>query len=66
MSYGLTQRFKVTFKKDFALYKAGETTSVAFPIAMMHVRNGVAEASVELIEYAKSVGVKIRKRNAHK
>lgn len=66
MSHDLTQRFKVTFKKDFALYKAGDTTSVAFPIAMMHVKNGVADASEELIGYAKSVGIKIRKKNAHK
>lgn len=62
----ITRRFQVTFIKDFGAFKAGDTTQMTFPIATMMVKKGVAEASQELIEYGKSIGVKFRKRNVDK
>lgn len=62
----LTPRFQVTFTNDYGAFKAGDVTYMTFPIATMMVKQGVAEASQELIEYGKSIGVKFRKRNADK
>lgn len=62
----ITRRFQVTFTNDFGAFKAGDTTQMTFPIATMMVKKGVAEASQELIEYGKSIGVKFRKRNVDK
>lgn len=62
----ITRRFQVTFIKDFGAFKAGDTTQMTFPIATMMVKKGEAEASQELIEYGKSIGVKFRKRNVDK
>ncbi len=66
MNCDLTRRFQVTFIKDFGAFKAGDTTQMTFPIATMMVKKGVAEATQELIDYGKSVGVKFRRKNVDK
>lgn len=62
----LTRRFQITFTNDFGAFKEGDVTYMTFPVARMMVKQGVAEASQELIEYGKSIGVKFRKRNVDK
>ena len=60
MNCDLTRRFQVT------CIKAGDTTQMTYPIATMLVKKGVAEATQELIDYGKSVGVKFRRKNVDK
>lgn len=66
MNCDLTRRFQVTFIKDYGAFKIGDITSMTFPIAKQMVRLGVAEADRELYDYGKSIGSRVRRKNADK
>lgn len=51
-----TKRYKVTFLKDFASYKAGNEAMVSMPIAIKFVNAGLVKADKELFADAKANG----------
>lgn len=55
----------VKFYKNFGAFKSGETTECSYPVALKWAKIGVVEVTAEISDYAKKVGVKLKK-NADK
>lgn len=52
----LCKRYEVTFVKDGAVYKAGDTAKVGMVMAIKLYREGKIKATTELMEDAKKMG----------
>lgn len=50
----LSELFKVTFNKNFGLFKSGESTCVTLPIALKWANDGLVNKTEEMEKAAKS------------
>lgn len=64
--YGDNKRTKVKFVTKTGAYKVNDEAMVSYPIALDFFERGYVERTDEIVEYAKTVGKKLYKKNVDK